>query len=88
MVYDLIDAYKQRNNIVIRPYVLVKGKRVLMYIKRNPFIKYIDNDNYLLSDGINDYGLSFKKDHIEIIEGKEYLNNTIDLGRINPFLID
>ncbi len=88
MIYDLIEAYKSRNNITIRPYVLIKSKRVLMYIKRNPFVKYIDNDNYLLFDGLNDYDICFKNDYIEIIEKEEYVNDTIDLSQINPFIID
>ncbi len=88
MIYDLIEAYKQRNCITIRPYVLVKGHRTLMYIKRNPFVKYINNDNYLLCDGINEYTLAFKEDHIEIIEKVLFENNSIDKNQINPVIID
>ena len=88
MIYDLIESYKQRNGVTIRPYVLISGHRTLMYIKRNPFIKYINNDNYLLGDGLNEYRLSFKDDHIEIIEKELFENDTIDKNQINPVIID
>lgn len=82
----LIDGYKMRNNVTIRPYVLRSGKRTLMYLKRNPFIKYIDNDSYKLSDGTNIYDLKFYDDHIEIIEHNPHVNEN-DISLVNSFII-
>lgn len=58
---DLVEAYYKRNNIQIRPYQFVSGERILMYIKSNPFNKYLDlNKKYILDDGTNSYNISLK----------------------------
>ena len=87
MIYDLIESYKKRNNILIKPYVLIRGKRTLMYIKRNPFEKYGINNKYKLSDRTNIYDLYLYDDHLEIIEREAFVNETIDMTKINKFVI-
>lgn len=70
-VNDLKDAYKLRNNVNIKPYVLVKGNRVLMYIKSNPFDKYMNaNNNYFIKDFNNKYLVKHNHGITEIIETK------------------
>ena len=65
----LIDSYEKRLNKTIYPYVLGHGKRVLMYIKSNPFEKYINNDSkHYLNDGNNAYEIVYKANHIELLE--------------------
>ena len=70
---DLIDAYEKRNSKTIRPFVLKKGKRVLMYIASDPFHKYItDRDRkYFLNDGNNRYSIRFKDGITEIVETED-----------------
>ena len=87
MIYDLIAGYEKRNNVVTRPYVLVNGKRTLMYLRRNPFIKYHINDKYMLSDRTNIYNLKIYDDHLEIIESKPFINEDIDMTKVNKFVI-
>ena len=72
-ISDLIAAYKQRLGRLILPYTLKQGNRVLMYIKANPFNKYLDNmyDNTYLSDGHNKYLLNINDKVTEIIENRE-----------------
>ena len=43
-IIDLINAYKERNNEEIRPFVFTSGDRVLMYLKSDPFKDYIHDD--------------------------------------------
>lgn len=84
----LIKGFKNRNSINIKPYVLIYGKRTLMYLKRNPFINYInDHNNVYLSDGINKYSLRFNKDYTEILEYEPFINKNADLSQINGFII-
>ncbi len=68
-VSSLIEAYKKRIGD-IKPYVVI-GNRTLMYIKRNPFIKYINEDysNLVLSDGLNKYDIKILNE-TRIIENK------------------
>ena len=87
MIYDLIAGYEKRNNVVTRPYVLVNGKRTLMYLRKNPFIKYHINDKYMLSDRTNIYNLKIFDDHLEIIESKPFINEDIDMTKVNKFVI-
>lgn len=84
---DLINSYKERNKVNIRPFVLSKGKRTLMYLKRNPFIKYIDNDSYKLTDGTNIYNLKFNDEYVEIIESKDYEFKELDKDKAGEFVI-
>ncbi len=68
-IADLIKAYKERNNIVIRPYIFKNGNRVLMYIKTNPLDRYMDKQkHYYLSDGSNDYLIRHSHEITELIE--------------------
>ena len=67
-VDSLIEAYKNRIGD-IKPYVVI-GNRTLMYIKRNPFIKYLLGSNPVLSDGINKYDVKILNE-TRIIENKE-----------------
>jgi U32 family peptidase len=75
-IEDLKDAYKQRNNIDIKPYVLESGNRVLMYIKSNPFDSYIDyKKKYYIKDYNFKYSIIRNKDITEIVECKYKDNN-------------
>ncbi|MDO4501380.1 MAG: DUF3656 domain-containing protein [Erysipelotrichaceae bacterium] len=88
MIDDLISAYKERNDIDIKPYVFVYGRRTLMYLNRNPFAEYINNeDEYLLKDYLNTYLLDFKTDISKIREYLPVLREDIDLSKINPLVI-
>ena len=75
-IEDLKEAYKQRNNIDIKPYVLDIGNRVLMYIKANPFDSYIDyKKKYYIKDYNFKYSIIRNKDITEIVECKYKDNN-------------
>ena len=64
---DLVEAYRKRNNLVIKPYKFVSGNRVLMYIRSDPFGKYTNRDNNLyLSDGNNEYKVRFNGEITEL----------------------
>lgn len=87
-INNLIKAYKERNNIDIKPYVLVFGRRTLMYIKVNPFKDYIKkNHKYILNDGKNDFNIIFNDDYTEIIETIPLVNRNMDFSHIKPFII-
>lgn len=75
-VSRLIEGYKNRTNISINPFVLSKGNRVLMYIKADPFAKYIElgKKYHLIADN-NRYLLNINKGITEILENSE---NTIN----------
>ena len=74
----MIEAYKKRIGD-IKPYVVI-GNRTLMYIKRNPFIKYLRDSNpdlnpercfnLQLFDGINKYDVKILNE-VRIIENKD-----------------
>lgn len=72
-VNKIIDAYKQRLGRLIKPYTLKEGNRVLMYIKSNPFGKYLDDnyDNAYLSDYHNTYKIKSVNNITEIIENND-----------------
>ena len=75
-IEDLKDAYKQRNNIDIKPYILESGNKILMYIKANPFDSYIDNKKkYYIKDHNFKYSIIRNKDITEIVECKYKDNN-------------
>ena len=75
-IEDLKDAYKQRNNIDIKPYILESGDRILMYIKANPFDSYMDNNKkYYIKDHNFKYSIIRNKDITEIVECKYKDNN-------------
>ena len=80
MIIKLIDSFKTRVQIDIKPYILISGNRTLMYINRDPFKDYIDNyDNLLLSDGFTSYKIVKNKDNIiEIIENNSVNKDVID----------
>ena len=74
-ISDLIEAYKIRNKRIIKPYRLISGKRVLMYIKSKPFARYVKNGhNYNLDDGNNRYDLSFVDNITEISVKQEKIS--------------
>ncbi len=75
-IEDLKDAYKQRNNIDIKPYILESGNRILMYIKANPFDSYMDNNKkYYIKNHNFKYSIIRNKDITEIVECKYKDNN-------------
>ena len=75
-IEDLKEAYKQRNNIDIKPYILESGNRILMYIKANPFDSYMDNNKkYYIKDHNFKYSIIRNKDITEIVECKYKDNN-------------
>ncbi|MBP5280643.1 MAG: U32 family peptidase, partial [Erysipelotrichaceae bacterium] len=66
-INDLVASYETRTGHKIRPYKLVSGRRVLMYVKAKPFEKYVKNrSEYKLDDGTNVYDLSFNDRATEI----------------------
>ena len=68
-VKDLIAAYEERNGEKIRPYVLIHGDRVLMYIKTDPFEKYVSKDHsYYLQENKNIYDIRKHNGVNELIE--------------------
>ena len=88
-VNSLIEAYKKRIGD-IKPYVVI-GNRTLMYIKRNPFIKYIGGStvgasntercfNLQLFDGINKYDVKLLNETriIENKDNKDEFNETVN----------
>ena len=65
----LIYAYENRLHKQIKPFVLGQGRRVLMYIRHNPFEKYISDDKkYYIDDGNNIYEIKSTPSHIELLE--------------------
>ena len=87
-INNLIKAYKERNNIDIKPYVLVFGRRTLMYIKVNPFKDYVKkNHKYILNDGKNDFNIIFNDEYTEIVETIPLVNRNMDFRQIKPFII-
>ena len=78
-IKDLIEAYEMRNKCIIKPYRLVSGKRVLMYIKSKPFARYVKNGHtYSLEDGNNHYDLSFVNNVTEISVNQEKITENDD----------
>jgi len=69
-IRDLIEAFEQRNHFDIRPFLLKKGNRVLMYIASDPFGKYLSDRSkkYYLKDGTNEYSVRFRHGITEIVE--------------------
>ncbi len=74
-VKSLIEAYKNRIGD-IRPYVVI-GNRTLMYIRRNPFIKYTNFKCLSLVDGVNKYDVKILNE-TRIIENKEIIDEFDD----------
>ena len=72
---NLKKAYKDRMKVDIKPYVLKKGNRVLMYIKSSPFDKYINNNTYFIKDNNNKYLLKQHDGITEIVENIDTSNN-------------
>lgn len=71
-IKDLIESYERRTGSMIRPYTLVKGNRILMYIKTDPFGKYINKKaGYRLDDGINSYPIRYKNGITELLEERD-----------------
>lgn len=80
---DLIDAYTKRNGN-INPYY-PSGKRTLMYLKRNPFEKYTNNNYLQLSDGNNFYDV-YIDDVTRIVERN--IHDTVDDTRLHKCKIE
>lgn len=70
---DLIAAFEKRNGTRIRPFVLNKGNRVLMYIASDPFGDYVSDrkKNYYLSDGNREYLVRFEEGITKILENED-----------------
>ena len=66
---------------MINPYI-VNGKRTLMYLKRNPFIKYSDNNRPVISDGTNLYDVHID-DVTKIIERNVHSNEYVGVHKCN-----
>ena len=79
-VDELINNYIKRNGM-INPYI-VNGKRTLMYLKRNPFIKYSDNNRPVISDGTNLYDVHID-DVTKIIERNVHSNEYVGVHKCN-----
>ena len=76
-IEDLVIEYQRRNNVLIKPYVLSQGNRVLMYIKANPFDKYVDlNKKNELEDFNFTYQIRKYDEHTEILENNVKLGNS------------
>ena len=74
-IIDLINAYKERNNEEIRPFVFTSGDRVLMYLKSDPFKDYIHDDKtYYLKENKNVYRIQRHGRITELIEENVSLN--------------
>ena len=70
-ISDLIEAYEDRTGKKIRPYILTEGNRVLMYIKTDPFRKYIGKrEGYVLDDGKNIYPIRYRNGITELLENR------------------
>ncbi len=66
-VDKLIEAYEKRNQHKIYPYVFIKGKLPLMYLRTDPFADKLANGHfYHLSDGQNDYEISRHEGILEL----------------------
>ena len=79
-VDELINNYIKRNGM-INPYV-VNGKRTLMYLKRNPFIKYSESKKLVLNDGTNLYDIHID-DVTKIIERNVHSNEYVGVHKCN-----
>lgn len=83
----LIDSFRERHNILIRPYVFAYGRRGLMYLRRNPIEKYyIKGHNYELIDHNNSFSVVINDKYTELREKEPYLNEKIDNNE-NMFII-
>lgn len=79
-IEDLKKSYKERTNLEASPYILKDGNRVLMYLKANPFDKYMKNGGiYTLNDNNNEYYIKHNNNITEIIEK----TNNIDVNQLN-----
>ena len=74
-IVKLTEEFINRCGKNVKPYVLSSGKRTLMYLNRDPFIKYSNSNSLVLSDGNNQYGIKRTKNYLEIIEENEYIND-------------
>lgn len=76
-IQNIKKAYLQRNSVNIKPYVLQDGNRVLMYLKANPFDKYIDNSKkYYIKDFNNKYLIRHNHSITELVEVNDNQNIT------------
>lgn len=85
MIEKLYSNFYNRTSIDIKPYILIEGRRTLMYLNRNPFYNYTNNfDNLFLSDGYNSYSVCIKNSIIEIKESTPINRSTIK--SVNSFI--
>ena len=69
----LVNSFKERNNISIKPYIFYKGRRELMHILRDPFKKYLNcYEKAYLNDGSNRYRIIKRDGFTDIIEYDVY----------------
>ena len=74
-IADLIDGYERRNHAKIYPYVLGEADRVVMYIRSDPFGKYMkDEKHYFLKENQNTYAIRKHKQITELIEKDKHFN--------------
>ena len=89
-IKDLIESFNLRNGTNIKPYVLKYGRRSLMYLRRNPFIKYVDDvSKYILFDGTNRYILEENNNTLLIKEEIPFISDFNDENNLNfLYIID
>ena len=79
MINKLTDNFKSRLCLDIKPYILTKGCRTLMFLNRNPFKAYtINHRNLCISDGYNSYDVINNNGIIEIIEDNQMVRNKLN----------
>ena len=78
-ILELLSNFYSRNKLCIKPYMLIKGRRTLMYLNRNPFGKYdVNYKNTYISDGTNIYRVQIQDNIVEIIEDTPVNRQVVD----------
>ena len=83
----LIDRFKERTGFNIIPHQFYKGKRVLMYLKTNPFKEYLGiDDELLLANNKHVFEVKTNNNITEIIEKDIEINQEYN-SRCNKLII-
>jgi len=83
LILALINGYKERYKKTIKPFVLNKGNRTLMYIKNNPFKKYKNASK--LRENDNEFDIVYHNDYIEL---KKPFNSVLSNDKVRYLNID
>ena len=69
-VKKLVESFKKRNDVDVSPYVICEYNRTLMYLNRDPFSRYLKNNqnHAILNDGINKFDIKYVNGHVELVE--------------------